>query len=341
MMQAAQEASSQRTHGNAAVRIECAGEGRIASAVVPDRCLAQYHDYCLGLVRGVLIDEGLPHDVVFGDLPIPAVFRAERTVRLGMQCEHTLVKPGGRDAGRAPAGGIPLPGATGTYLVRIANLERLRGFDRVIDYSLPNLANIASCPQFAEHLARAVHVAPLLAGPAPSARDGDRHGVVTMFTDSGQPRRRELLARMAREGIAVRNVTGVYDELGLRRLYGGAEVVVNVRQTDHHDTLEELRVLPALLCGAIVVSEDVPLRSLVPYERFIIWADYDRIPETVRKVLADRPLHRRRIQDAPAFVETVAAMERANRRAILGALCAPVGPARPGRARTTDLRSCP
>jgi hypothetical protein len=316
---------SWRTRGDAPARIERAGVGRIASAARPDRCLAQFHGYCLGLVRRTLVDEGLPLDVVFGDLPTPPAFRTGRTVRLGLQCEHTLVKPAGRDAAGAPAGGIPLPGAAGTYLVRIAGRERLRAFDRVIDYSLPNLANIASCPLFAEHLARSVHVSPLLGGPAPAVRTGGRRGVVTTFTDPRQPRRRELLARLAREGIGVRNVTGVYEERGLRRLYGGAEVVVNVRQTDHHDTLEELRVLPALLCGAIVVSEDAPLRSLVPYERFVIWADYDRIPAAVRGALADNARLRRRILEDPTFHETVLAMESANRRSLLAALQAPAG----------------
>ena len=312
-----------RTPADAPPRIERAGAGRIASAAVPDRCLAQYHDYCLGLVRRTLSDESVPLDVVFGDLPPPPAFLPERTVRVGLQCEHTLVKPGGRDADGAPAGGIPLPGSTGNYLVRIAGYDRLRRCDRVIDYSLPNLANIATCPRYADHLARSVHVAPLLAGEAPAVQDGGRRDVVTTFTDSGQPRRSELLARLAREGIAVRNVTGVYDEHDLVRLYGGAEVVVNVRQTDHHDTLEELRVLPALLCGAIVVSEDVPLRSLVPYERFIIWADYDRIPGAVRGALANAERLRRRIREDASFPETVAAMERANRRSILAALHSP------------------
>lgn len=165
-----------------------------------------------------------------------------------------------------------------------------------------------------------MHVAPLLAGPAPTAGDDGRRGVVTTFNDSGQPRRRELISRLAREGIEVRNVTGVYGERGLRGLYGGAEVVVNVRQTDHHDTLEELRVLPALLCGAIVVSEDVPLRSLVPYERFIVWADYDRIPDAVHGALAHGARLRRHIRQDPSFHKTIAALERANRRSIVAAL---------------------
>lgn len=136
---------SRRSRGDAAVRIARAGMGRIASAAHQDRCLAQYQRYCLGLVRRALVDDGLALDVVFGDLPTPPTFRPERTVRIGMQCEHTLVKPGGRDADGAPAGGIPLPGSGHTYLVRIAGHERLRRCDLVIDYSLPNLANIASC----------------------------------------------------------------------------------------------------------------------------------------------------------------------------------------------------
>ncbi len=61
--------------------------------------------------------------------------------------------------------------------------------------------------------------------------------------------------------------------------------MINIHQTDHHDTFEELRCLPALLCGCIIISEDSPLKEHIPYNKYIIWTTYDRIIETVTDVL--------------------------------------------------------
>ena len=288
---------------------------RLASAACPDRFIAEYHNACLGLVREALAEVDILLDVCFGDVPPPASFDASRTLRIGLQCEHTLVKPGGRDCGAAPAGGIPIPGCDATYLVRIAGYEQLRGFDCVFEYSLPNLANISSCPQFTDYLVRTVYVAPLIV-PRGGPAGGRRSGAVTTFHDSHQPRRKAILDRCQRQKVRVRNVTGIFDAQRLERLYGSVQVLVNVHQTDHHDTLEELRVLPALLCGAVIVSEDVPLRTAVPYHRFVIWADYDGIPEAVRATLADYDAHRRRIFGDPEFGPTLAAMDRNNRTTV-------------------------
>ena len=60
--------------------------------------------------------------------------------------------------------------------------------------------------------------------------------------------------------------------------------MVNVHQTDHHHTFEELRVLPALLNGVIVISEDVPLKEKIPYSEYIIWVEYDKLSETTLDV---------------------------------------------------------
>ena len=61
-------------------------------------------------------------------------------------------------------------------------------------------------------------------------------------------------------------------------------ILVNVHQTDHHHTFEELRVLPALCNGVLIISEEVPLKEEIPYSESIIWSSYDRLPETIEKV---------------------------------------------------------
>jgi hypothetical protein len=64
--------------------------------------------------------------------------------RIGLQIEHTLVKPGGRGSENSPIGKIPIPGDafSNNYLVRIAQFERLSSQDYVIEYSRSNFKNI-------------------------------------------------------------------------------------------------------------------------------------------------------------------------------------------------------
>jgi hypothetical protein len=60
--------------------------------------------------------------------------------------------------------------------------------------------------------------------------------------------------------------------------------MVNVHQTDHHHTFEELRCLPALMNGVIIVSEDVPLKEKIPYGNSIVWAKYEKLADKVKEV---------------------------------------------------------
>ena len=49
-------------------------------------------------------------------------------------------------------------------------------------------------------------------------------------------------------------------------------------------TFEELRVLPALLNGVIIISENVPLKEKIPYSEYIIWVEYEKLAETTLEV---------------------------------------------------------
>ena len=63
----------------------------------------------------------------------------------------------------------------------------------------------------------------------------------------------------------------------MRALLDSTQILINVHTTAHHHTLEEYRVLPALLRGCVVVSEDVPLAREVPYADSIVFAPYERL----------------------------------------------------------------
>jgi GT2 family glycosyltransferase len=278
----------------------------------------QFYFNCILEIERALVDGRHRLNVIIGKKNC-AFDNTNRTLRIGLQWEHTLVKPGGRDSDGAPRGQVPIEGGGESYLVRLQDREFLESCDLVIDYSRPNLVNLERSPQFASLVQKFVYLAPLLYDFAPDDRRR-KFDIVTLFADTAQPRRRELLDRARAAGLPIRNVAGIFSHDGLRRLYDRTRILVNLHQTEHHHTFEELRVLPALLRGVVVVSENVPLREEIPYHRFIVWADAASLIETVRDVQENYAAYRARLIESPKLQQVLHAMKAANRRNIETAL---------------------
>ena len=93
------------------------------------------------------------------------------------------------------------------------------------------------------------------------------------------------LPRRIRFSEVCKNVSDCFDSVKICALYQTTKVLINIHQTDDHHTAEELRILPALQNGVIVVCEDSPLRDVIPYHAMIIWVSYETILETAKGVL--------------------------------------------------------
>ena len=91
--------------------------------------------------------------------------------------------------------------------------------------------------------------------------------------------------------------------------------MINIHQTDSHHTFEELRVLPALQCGVIVISESSPLIELIPYSDYVIWCPYDQIIDKANEVLNNYESFRSEIFDQPKRIG-LNDMNDLNRRAL-------------------------
>lgn len=290
-------------------RIERHGRTRIAVDPNYPVHVREYYRYCVGLFVAGFRRADTAVDAIFG--PQSASFgNAGPPLRIDLQTEHTLVRPGGRDSAGAPAGTTPLPDGGGHYLVRVANETYLRTLDTVIEYSRPNLVHVRESGRHAALAARTALIAPLLYPPRFDAHGRDIAAISLMF-DARQPRRKEFLDEARRARLPLRNVRGVFEAAALRRLYDRTRVLVNVHQTDHHHTFEELRALPALLRGVIVISEDVPLRERIPYHRSIVWSSRAALVDTLRDVLADVDGYRARLFAAP-LADILAGMRRDN-----------------------------
>ena len=68
-------------------------------------------------------------------------------------------------------------------------------------------------------------------------------------------------------------------------LYKTSKILVNIHQTDHHHTLEEYRIVPALLYGCIIISEYVPLIDSIPFHSFILFTSFDNITAVMKDVI--------------------------------------------------------
>ena len=100
------------------------------------------------------------------------------------------------------------------------------------------------------------------------------------------------MTRLADAGIQVDYVTGLdpsRDEM--MYVMDRTKILLNVHQSDNHWTLEELRVLPALLQGVVVISESVPLSRVIPYRRNIIFTPYEQLVDAVVKIHSNYILH--------------------------------------------------
>jgi hypothetical protein len=262
------------------MKIEQINQCYLAYNLEHDMHIREYYMYCISLLRDRLANYSGSINVVLG--PYAVVFpNQNKVVRIDLQVEHTLVKAGGRSVEEHIYGTVQYANQQ-VYLIRIPKFGYYNALDYVIEYSFPNMYNISTNSIFDQYLKKVIHIYPTLY----EERYGtvqERDGIVCLF-DSGNERRDFIVDKMRNLDININNVTNCFESKALQALYDRTKILVNIHQTDHHDTFEELRVLPALLRGALIVSEHVPLKEKIPYSEYIIWADYKDLPSKVLDV---------------------------------------------------------
>jgi hypothetical protein len=241
--------------------------------------IREYYLYCVQLLKRHLSTHTSDVNVILG--PYHVNFpNNNRVIKVDLQVEHTLVKEGGRSVDQIIHGEVNY-NDNQKYLIRIPNYDYYNSLDYVIEYSLPNVHNISTNNLFADYLKKVTHIHPMLCDI--NFNRSKKTDVVCLF--SGESDRRGIVVnRLLQESISIVNVKNCFSSSCLSERYSKTKILVNVHQTNDHHTFEELRVLPALLNGVIVVSEDVPLKEKIPYSDFIVWCDYTEIPAKVSEV---------------------------------------------------------
>ncbi len=276
----------------------------------PSLMLREYYFYCINLLRSELQGTSSPLKVVVGSYQSKPDL-THRLVRVDLQYEHCIVRSGGRDSEGALLSNTRLLDADGFYLSRLQNQTYLEQLDLVIEYSQANITHLRNSEKFSEYLGRVCYLAPMIFAADFSQRDRPQ-ALISLFADANQVRRREFLQAAEHAHLPLINFKSCYEKNALRELYFGSKVLVNVHQTEHHHTLEELRILPALLSGVIVISEDVPLRDSIPYAKFIVWSRYEDLLSTCATVLQNFTEYQARIFGDPELAMVLQAMQVSN-----------------------------
>ena len=236
-----------------------------------------YYDYCVNLLISWLNNSGEYVNIIFGDYDIN-LNNNFKVIRLDIQVEHTLVKDGGRGINER------IYGTTNTdngdlYLVRIDKFKYYNSLDYVIEYSYPNTHNIKSSGYFSEFSSKIINISPLIYEP--NFDNINKVSTITLFTENSSQRRDNITKELDDKSVEYINIVNCFSYNDLVNQYSNTKIMVNVHQTDHHHTFEELRVLPALINGVIIISENVPLKEHIPYNEFIIWCEYDKLVDTI------------------------------------------------------------
>lgn len=244
-----------------------------------------YIQYIIELLKIVIINHNLNINIVLGTNNYK-FNNNNKVIKININWEHTLVKQNGCDINPNCLQGKVFTNTGERYLVRIENYEELNNADIIIDYSIPNIYNIYASNKYNHFYTKMLYISPVLFDyDLQNYKKNREINVLTTFINTNEPRRRTLLDNIKLANLDHKNINNCFGKDELKKLYLNTKILINIHQTEHHHTFEELRVLPALLSGVIVISEMSPLNNLIPYNDLIIWSSYDSIIDTVNKVV--------------------------------------------------------
>jgi hypothetical protein len=250
----------------------------------PEYYTLEYYTYVADLIRKICVDEHIDFDINLGLPP------RQDVMLITINHEHTLTDTL-HDHNVIPTGGIPvIHHPDRKYLVKLDNFYLHSLADIMIDYSIPNIRNLESSSSTSAIAAKSVYIAPIL---YPVCEEQTLRTIDTLTTFAFpelHPRRKQLLEKLGPTHV---NRTNCFGKEELFDLYKSTKVILNIHQKEWHHTAEELRILPALACGVIVISEDSPLKETIPYHDSVIWVPYDQIISKAKEVLADYENYRK------------------------------------------------
>ena len=246
-----------------------------------------YYQYIVSILEYIINKNGLSINFTLNCYLKKRVFNNDnRTIKININYEHTLVKEGGRSVPKNTPTGVIKYNKDKHYFVRIEGFQKLNLGNIVTDYSIPNIINVKESHLFNSFSNKHIYIAPCIYKYIYiNSKNRNIQSLTTFFRPRSSLRRQKLLDNIVKSSLVHQNINNCFDKNKLQELYQNTKVIINIHQTPHHNTFEELRCLPALQNGVIVVAEKSPLNHLIPYNDLIIWTDYDNIIEKAKEIL--------------------------------------------------------
>lgn len=246
----------------------------------PDIHIKDYYLYCLNLIKKNIELSHSHINIIFGK--ISWVFNNPNPVyKIDLQIEHTLVKEGGRGVDKKIVGNVQDEFGQ-KYLVRLLDSDYINDLNYIIDYSMPNIMNLKYSKEYQILSDKFIYISPSTFEV--NFKNLNRDEIISTFSNNGSQRRINIENKMKFFIPNYKNITNCFSPNELINLFDKTKILINIHQTDYHHTFEEIRVLPAISRGVIVISENVPLKDFIPYKDLIIWCNYNDIIEKTIEV---------------------------------------------------------
>lgn len=293
------------------------GRVTLSTLRTPPSYVSEYYNYCVdGIVKAI---ENKSNNRLAVFLSNQSFHFCRETKTVFVNTEHTLVRKNGRDSVGSRLGTVPVVGSEQIekYLVRIpGGASNMATADQVVDYSIPNTLNVLQSSHKHLYLNKSHVIAPLLSpvmlNTSWEGRDLEKIFTLMSLPESGD-RRSEIVEELKDRGLDMVNISGLVGDISERMSRIGT--LINLHQTEHHHTLEELRILPALLQGVLVVSEPAPLTDQVPYSKFINFASIEEMPDVISRLMDNYEENWEKTFATGEFTKVVAELEESNRKA--------------------------
>jgi hypothetical protein len=213
----------------------------------------------------------------------PTIMRLE----FCFESEHSLVLPAGLSNRKiVPIGKVPSIYAKDEFYSVNAQDCKPYQSDIILQYSIPNIKNFELSGVYHPLLLQKMIYVPAIEYEYNPyyAKERDMTPITTFFSPT-QPRRHKIVHQLWKHGVRVINYSGITTRERMMEMYDSSAILINIHQTPYHHTFEELRVLPALMRGMVIVCEKSPLSDSIPYSKFLVWSSVDEIPFKVSEVL--------------------------------------------------------
>lgn len=224
--------------------------------------LIDYHNHILKLITDNLKYRTTPINVSF------CSYNEDCDINIYPNVEHLIRKNGDE------------------YVDVLDECHHFKSFNRIIDYSNTNIIHNIYNKHECGYTNKCSYVPALYKNF--TKKNYKRDGIVTMHNVNN--RRYHIL-----KDINHYNISNEFNINEIYKIYNKHQILLNIHQTDNHLTFEELRCLPALASGILVISEPVPYKEYIPYNKHIIWSN--NIKNTIIEVQNNYDFYRKTYLD--------------------------------------------